>query len=169
MKKFRFVLWLMVICLLLPGCQDTQSAANDGSLPFEETMGTVASQRIAFRNPGKLRIAYNRNSVGVHYITSVDQLPDQEVFKQYDEEFFKKNALILVQQTTTSGSVQLAIDAILVADGKATVILTQSMPGEYATTDMASWYLWAEVDAGLVLEWELKGAAKSENLDLHTH
>ena len=169
MKKFRFVLWLMVLCLLLPGCQDTQSAANDGSLPFEETMGTVASQRILFRNPGKLRIPYNQNPGSVRYITSVDQLPDHEAFKQYDEEFFKTNALILVQQSTTSGSVQLEIEAIFATAGRATVTLSQSMPGENATTDMASWYLWAEVDAGLVLEWELKGAAKSDNLDLHTH
>ncbi len=165
MKK-QFTAWMLILCLLLAGCQSAGNAQGDlvetPDLPgqilnakeptgvgYAETVGMLK-----FQAGGRLRIPYTGAASQVQYITSVEQLPDDEAFKKYDAEFFKTHALILVTQTTGSGSVQMDIESVYVEDGVAKVTLKQTMDGDVGTADMAAWLIWAEVEAGLNLQWQ---------------
>lgn len=98
----------------------------------------------------KTRITYTHNQNYVQYITSATALDryGMDVFKQYDETFFEKKALVLVCETVTSGSLQVSIDQIVQQDSQITVVLSRELPGDAGTSDMATWLIWAEVDAG---------------------
>ena len=99
---------------------------------------------------GKMRITYTGNKNYVQYITSSASLDNYglDVLKQYDDAFFEKKALVLVCETVTSGSIRVSIDQILQQDTGMTVVLSREMPGDAGTADMATWLIWAEVDAG---------------------
>ena len=176
MKITRLLALLCVFCLVFAGCQSTSSAAPEttptGLINREPVpLPTVtAHDFVEFKNPGQLRIPYTESVSTVRYITSVDQLPDDEAFKAYDEAFFQNNALILVTQSVATGSARLTIDEISVDNGVATVKISQSVSGDVATSDMAAWLLWAEVPAGLALEWKTDSAnaAQIGGLDLRT-
>jgi hypothetical protein len=181
MKKY--ICLLLAVLLLLTGCQTAAPAETtapaestalaetspiliqeDSTVPIQTmpnlVIGGVEGEELAFCNPGKVRIGYSGDRRSVMYITDLDQLPDEEALKDYDEAFFEKSALVVVVETVGSGSVQLEIESIHITEGTATVTLKRSMPGEMGTNDMATWMLWAEVDKGLEYKWTLHNATQ---------
>ena len=114
-----------------------------------------SGDRLAFFNPGKVRLTYTGNRSYVRYITTLDQLPDVEALKGYDAEFFENNALVIVVETVSSGSVRLEIEAICLHGEDACVKVKRTMDGDVGTADMATWMLWAEVEKGLDYTWRI--------------
>uniref|UniRef100_UPI001C9E8AF7 hypothetical protein n=1 Tax=Klebsiella pneumoniae TaxID=573 RepID=UPI001C9E8AF7 len=81
----------------------------------------------------------------------------------YDEAYFVEKALVVVYETVSSGSVQVDIASI---DG-GVVTLSHEMSGNVGTADMATWLLWAEVDAGLDYTWSVANPAVEPNTSTH--
>ena len=183
MKMKKIAAWTLTFCLLFAGCQSTESAQAGQELPIstEEiepilnerneqlNQQVISAGRVEFRNGGRQRIPYTGAVSTVQYITSVEQLPNYEVFKQYDAEFFKENALVLVTQSTGSGSAQLEIESLLVENGEVVVKMKQTMPEGEGTMDMAAWLVWVEVDAGLDFQWKTDTTGKGAGLNIQTH
>lgn len=174
MKKI--ICMLLAALLVLTGCQTSggeTTPTETTAVPTETTAPAVAEttvptipmnpvigatepgDSIAFANPGKARIAYTGPRSSVQYVTSVEQLPDEEWFKDYDEEFFKTKALLILVETVNSGSVQLEIEAIRVSGDTASVEVKRTLSGDAGTTDMATWMLWVEVSNELDYDWVL--------------
>ena len=111
---------------------------------------TLSGEAVEIYAQGMARITYVGNQNYVRYITSPDALAHYGIdgLKQYDESFFEKKALVLVCETVNSGSVRVSIDQIIGQDTQMTVLLSREMPGDAGTADMATWLIWAEVDAG---------------------
>ena len=171
MKMRKYAAWILVICMLLAGCQSTgdgQSAAGAQTEPDavlsdrfnEKEQHAISGSRVQFEGGGIQRIPYTGSVSTVKYITSVEQLPDHDAFKKYDAAFFQDKALVLVTQSTGSGSTRLEIDSLTVEDGKVKVKLKQTAGGDVGTADMATWLLWVEVSAGLELEWDMDATSK---------
>lgn len=186
MKKMICILLAAVLCVAAAGCraaradpegsETTAAPATMASVPgessaptVEETLdwteetgidATVSTERetgtLAFENPGKLRIPYEGNRSYVTYITGPAELPAYEELQQYDEAFFADHALVLVVETVSSGSVRVDIDSITVEGPAASVTLTRELKGDVGTADMATWMLWAEVEAGLDYQWTVE-------------
>lgn len=165
MKK---ILCLLLAVLLLTGCQrpavETTQVPTQAQIP-ESTPGVTVPDvdqakpqdgKLTFANPGKVRITYTGNASNIRYITSVDQLPDEEALAGYDEAFFENHALLIVVDTVSSGSVRLELEEIRVEGKNAIVSLKRTMEGEIGTSDMATWMLWAEVEQGLDYTWQIK-------------
>lgn len=172
MKKSRYLIWLCVICLLFSSCKSTQSsqettAPTTAAPTTAQTSpsATPADGPLLLQNPGKLRIPYTTNRSGAQYITSVSQLPKDDVFQKYDDAFFETKALLLVTETVGSGSVDVSIDSVSVSDSTATILLSHELPGDAGTADMTTWLLWVEVDAGLDLQWTVANPAFQNTSD----
>ncbi len=154
---------------LKPGSHPDPSGTSSAS-PNGTTTSTVIAPPlfspdvISFSNPGKQRISYNGNINGIRYVTSASQLSDSDAFKAYDDAWFQDHALILIVETVTSGSIDIEIDSISVADDTAHVTLRHNIP-ENCTADMATWLLWAEVEAGLELRWCVENPAVKPNYE----
>lgn len=174
MKRVRYLSWLCVICLLFSGCKSTQQPSPETTIPATAAPPTtqtlpsaiLPNGQLALQNPGKLRISYTTKRSSVQYITSASQLPKDDAFQKYDEAFFQTKALLLVTETVGSGSVNVSIASVTISDSTATVLLSHKMPGDAGTTDMATWLLWAEVDAGLDLQWTVANPAFENTLEL---
>lgn len=132
------------------------------TLPMDE-QETGTGNGTALGNTGCVRVSYNGNVSSVRYITSVDQLPDNEALAAYDEAYFAEKALIVVYETVSSGSVKVGIASV--KDG--IVTLSHDMSGDVGTADMATWLLWAEVDAGLDYTWSVANPAVEPNTSTH--
>ena len=163
MKK---IFCLILAVFLLAGCQPSDvgidtpnetTAAPTETVPQEEiSLPTLPltpvidpilpGDRLAFSNPGKARLAYTGHRSYVKYVTSVDQLPNEEALKGYDAEFFENHALVILVETVSSGSVRLDIDAICLDGDTASVKVKRTMQGDVGTADMATWMLWAQVE-----------------------
>ena len=137
-----------------PTKTDTPTAAPGGTQTVGDTgNGTVREDGSYV--PGqvnRLRLTYNGNVSSALYVTSAAQLPDYPELSAYDDAFFKDHALVLVQESVSSGSVEVGIESVsLKDDHTAVVTLTHQGPGEeqVGTADMATWLLWTEVDTGL--------------------
>ena len=134
-----------------PTKTDTPTAAPGGTQTVGDTgNGTVREDGSYV--PGqvnRLRLTYNGNVSSALYVTSAAQLPDYPELSAYDDAFFKDHALVLVQESVSSGSVEVGIESVsLKDDHTAVVTLTHQGPGEeqVGTADMATWLLWTEVD-----------------------
>lgn len=177
MKK---ILCMLLCVLLLTGCrssggEETSAVAGTETptlaiiqdeeftmpkLPVISTIPVEGGDGIVLENPGKVRLPYTGNRSYVKYITSVEELPEEEALQGYDEAFFETKALILVVETVSSGSVRLEIDRVTCQGDTATVTLSRSMSGDVGTADMATWLLWAEVSRELDYNWVLEGSAQ---------
>ncbi len=111
---------------------------------------------------GKLRIPYTSDIHSVQYITDPSQLPDHDEFDQYDAAFFEKNALLLITETVGSGSTRIDLKGYICEENIARVTLLFSSP-DVATDDMATWLIWAVVDANLPYEWSINGKTSNSN------
>lgn len=180
----RMMCMLLTGALLLCGCQNAALAPDrnqtegmtenvtESQVEFTEMEtpgvtlpigGEENETPVAFGNTGCVRIAYNGGISAVRYITSVDQLPDNEALKAYDEAYFADKALVLVYETVGSGSVEVGIESI----ENGVVTLSHELPGDVGTADMATWLLWAEVEAGLDYDWTIANPAVQPNTSTH--
>lgn len=125
------------------------------TVPKEGLDNDPSGTELAFANAGKTRITYTEGQNEVRYVTSVAELPEYGQLAKFDEAFFSEKALIVVVLTVNSGSVKVDIDSIMVDGTTATVTVSRELQGEAATADMATWLLWAEVEPGLELQWQL--------------
>lgn len=185
MKK---IIALLLAALLLAGCQPasagTDTPAGTTTMAHTETYAeeettvpilplkpiippTQPGDSLDFSNPGKARIAYTGKRSYVKYITSADQLPNEEALKGYDAEFFENNALLIVVETVSSGSVKLELEGIYLNGDTATVTLKRSMPGDFGTADMATWLLWAEVSREWDYTWVLETGNKQPQGEMY--
>ena len=178
MKKM--ICALLVLMLVLTGCQapvgETTPASETAPAPetqattfptlpesgfhSDPVLGTLEGEELPFENAGKVRLTYEGNRSYVLYVTSVDQLPKEGSWTGYDESYFETKALLIVVETLNSGSVQVDLEAIRVNGDTASVHISRTMAGEVGTADMATWMLWAEVEAGLDLNWVLANASQ---------
>lgn len=176
MKKL--ICLLLSLLLLLTGCRSAGPARSDAANQPSESETTQATEPswdtgpsqdttvirpadapVTMGQTGKLRIAYTGNRSGIRYITDPSQLPDYPELAGYDEAYFQERGLLLVTETVTSGSVNVQVQSIVVENGVAIVTLDHKLPTGLGTTDMATWLLWVEVDAGLDLTWVLSDPA----------
>ena len=180
----RMLCIVLTLALLLCGCQSAATTPgetegqtedmteNETEMEFTEmeTPGATlpiveqeTGESISFGETGCVRVTYNSNTSSVRYITSVEQLPDHEALAAYDEAYFAEKALIVVYETVSSGSVKVGIESI----ENGVVTLFHDLPGDVGTADMATWLLWAEVDAGLDYEWTVANPAVEPNTPTH--
>lgn len=157
---------LYVLNLILAGCGNTEenSKAEQESVaaivPSARDSGDGLKEYVPeIESTGKIRISYTGNRSTVRYITSASQLPDYEVLEAFNEEYFQTGALILVVETVSNGSVDVAISRITVDGNRASVTLSHEMRADAGTADMATWLLWAEVDRGMDCQWVLENPA----------
>lgn len=176
------ILCIALSAVLLCGCQSAALTYGQTQGQTEEVTGGTTQTEVGFTEietsavtlpmgeqetengirlgaTGCVRVDYTGNVSSVRYITSVDQLPDNEALAAYDEAYFAEHALIVVYETVTSGSVKVGIGSV--ADG--VVTLSHEMSGDAGTDDMASWLLWAEVETGLEYTWSVANPAVKPN------
>lgn len=173
MKKMFCI--LLAALLLLSGCQTSvqettaPQTSEEATLPLaslppeadpEVAVTLPKTDGLTFANPGKARITYTGNRSYVKYVTSVEDLPQEEALAAFDEAFFEEKALLIVVETANSGSVHMELESILVFEGTATVSLKRSMTSDFGTADMATWLLWVELEQGLDYTWVLENASQ---------
>ena len=78
---------------------------------------------------GRVRLPYTRRRSDARCVTSLSQLPDVPELKAYDPEFFAGHALLLVTDTTASGSLPPILHTADITDGHGTVRLHRPLPG----------------------------------------
>lgn len=82
--------------------------------------------------------------------------------KAYGPDFFTDHALLLVSDTTASGSLRPTLHTADITDGHGTVRLQHPLPArnQCITQDMATWLLWAEVPVSWAdLSWAVANPA----------
>jgi hypothetical protein len=177
--KSLLAISLCLLCLL-PGCRasrdpvtqpDVQSATESTveiiPIPPESVEVTVpkpvpgeeAGETPPMIMGGSVRLTYTGNVSGVRYVTSPESLPEIPELQKYDAAWFRENALILVTETVTGGSIQVGIRDIRLEGERAFVVLSREMQGDVGTTVMTTWLLWAEVDRGLAYSWTVENPA----------
>lgn len=166
-----FILIAVIICsLLITGCdnKDVNTTANTMSTrpsisEPDVTEGTrnpsSLKPEITLLKTGKVNIPYTVNVSNVRYITSVDMLPTQEEFAQFDVAFFEEYALVVVTETVNSGSLDVQIESITVEDGVARVKLSHRPGGALGSGYKTAWLVWAQVEQGLEYTWEVVNPA----------
>ena len=70
---------------------------------------------------GRVRLPYTRRRSDARCVTSLSQLPDVPELKAYGPDFFAGHALLLVSDTTASGSLRPTLHTADIADGHGTV------------------------------------------------
>ena len=75
---------------------------------------------------GRVRLPYTRRRSDARCITSASQLPDVPELKAYGPDFFTDHALLLVSDTTASGSLRPTLHTADIADGHGTCLLYTS-------------------------------------------
>ena len=179
MRRIFVMLLVLALCLTTAGCrsylpplpsdggtgqtQGTTEATTGTTDPSLQEGEEIVGTDMMFNDVGTLRINYTGIVSSVVYITSPAQLPDHEVFSKYDEAFFQDHALVLVTDTVGSGSVRVGIDRIVVNGDTAYVKVSRELPGGIGTADMATWLIWAEVEAGLSCQWRVMNPAYRQN------
>jgi len=159
MRKCIAVLLTLILLCGCAGAEDMPQSTAAPTTPLQSQLPLEAPSEtgeIAFSDPGQCRIAYTGQIPWVRYITSRDQLPEQEMLKDYDEDFFRENALVVLCVTLNSGSIRPRIGQILYRDGRAEVIVIREAEGDVMTQDLAAWLLWARVDRDLSCPFRLE-------------
>ncbi len=114
---------------------------------------------------GSVRIDYTIPVSSVRYITSVEQLPKNDAFAAYDHAYFETAALVLVTESVTSASIRVAIESVTLSEGVAHVTLLHESQGDVSTPAMTAWMIWAEVEPGLELRWEVDNPAMDSEIN----
>lgn len=179
----KALLPLLLVLVLLAGCVQTDPAPSTTAVPptSESAAGTqettpwepttpattVPAQigdDLTLNATGSARHNYTTAVSFVRYITSADQLPQNEALAAYDDSYFETGALVLVADTVNSGSVTVSIEQITVTDGEAHVVLAHEASGDMGIPAMTSWLAWAEVAPGLELTWILDNPSTEPNV-----
>lgn len=103
---------------------------------------------IKFSDGGIARITYDYNRSEAKVITNIQDLSPYNEIKElvkYDEDYFNTSSLLLIAQTTNSGSIGVSVEAIAAIDKVLKIKLGYTVP-EIGTADMATWLLWVELD-----------------------
>jgi hypothetical protein len=158
------------------GASSAQSSSATDSQEREVGTGVVVPGQdsadslgnvLDFTDTGKTRITYTDNQSSVQYITSVNQMPNIQGLPQYNDTFFEENALVVVIETVTSGSIDVDLQEIRCDDSTATVILSHEQDAEAdGTDDMATWALWAVVKSDLDCQWSVANPALGDDLEI---
>lgn len=140
--------------------------------PVSVTSDLLTVRRTAFKEElmkqhplqtaGRVRLPYTRRRNDARCVTSASQLPDVPELKAYGPDFFAGHALLLVSDTTASGSLRPTLHTADIADGHGTVRLQHPLPArnQCVTQDMATWLLWAEVPVSWAdLSWAVANPA----------
>ena len=173
MKKISLLMIIVVlVCMFaMAGCTDEQADSNAGTKSTrpsisepDVTEGTrkppaALKPEIAILKTGKVNIPYTINVSNVRYVTSVDMLPTQDEFAQFDVKFFEKYALVIVTETVNSGSLEVGIESITVENGVAQVKLSHRPGGALGSGVKTAWLIWAQVERGLEYTWEVVNPA----------
>lgn len=165
----------LILCLmLLCGCQSADPVTDETEKPTahlgateiqipDVTIPKIEQETVTLDGTGCVRIPYQGNVSSVRYVTSVEELPDNEALAAYDEAFFEAKALVVVKESVSSGSVQVGIASI----ENGVVTLSHEMPGDAGTADMATWLLWAEVEKDLDCSWSVANPALESDTVTH--
>lgn len=169
MKKISLIMVItMLICMFaMAGCADVQTDSTTDTKPTrpsisepDVTEGTrtppaALAPEVVILKTGKVNIPYTINVSNVRYATSVDMLPTQDEFAQFDATFFEKYALVIVTETVNSGSLEVGIESITVENGVGRVKLSHRPGGALGSGVKTAWLLWAQVEQGLEYTWEV--------------
>ena len=171
-KLLTALLPLLAFCMALTACMpadqpqttesSTTASTTENALVTYPTIRmdvTEGSSDLTIGSQGQLRISYTGNRNSAQYVTSAGQLPDYPELAGYDDAYFQDHALLLVTETVSSGSVQLAISSVAIDGTSAAVTVSHDLPGTAGTADMATWLLWAEVETGLDYQWSVANPA----------
>ncbi|MBE6974588.1 MAG: hypothetical protein E7436_03760 [Ruminococcaceae bacterium] len=137
---------------------------GEPSKPTAPAPDNPAGDAVTVYAKGKCRIPYTVRISAVHYFTSPDQLPDCPELEDYDADWFRDHALVVVYETVSSGSLAVDIRDIRVEDGRAAVELSHDVQGNLGTADMTTWLLWAEVDGDLRYTWTVLNPAMDSDV-----
>ncbi|MBR5949669.1 MAG: hypothetical protein IKZ82_13645 [Clostridia bacterium] len=109
-------------------------------IPYTETVNSMTPYVI--NSTEKLREMLTENS-GSNAMskTSLD-----DYLKQYDEEFFKSNYILVFNLTFSSGSVIPKVKSVKLENGTVTVVTEGTMEGDVGTSDMASYMCLLSLD-----------------------
>lgn len=145
-----------------------QPGENRPGLVGEPTVS--AGTKLDFTEGGSDRIPYTMNQSWAVYVTSAEELArysgECEELENYDDDFFKSHALLLVTESVNSGSTEVGIEKISRVDDEITVTLSHTA-AENGTADMATWLVWAEVECGLEdCRWQVGNAALKPELEI---
>lgn len=166
---------LSLALVLLCGCesaelqgQTEESTQNvtEANVDMTDPVGeqeTKDDGKITIGQTGRVRVDYNGMVSSVRYVTSADQLPDNEALAAYDDAYFETGALLIVMETVGSGS--YILDIVSAENG--VVELSRELPGDVGTADMATWLLWAEVEQGLDYDWSLANSFYEPETNTH--
>lgn len=183
MKRIVYRLLVPVLCLALCGCGKAPGQATDPTKHQEQsqptvgtgavtgrpilppTQPTVKGEPVEFGATGAVRITYSVNISSVRYVTSAEQLPDNEALAQYDDAYFETGALVLVMETVSSAAVQVGISAITATETAAWVTLSHEAQSDVTIPAMTTWLAWAEVEQGLDYQWSVENPALESEIE----
>ena len=74
-----------------------------------------------------------------------------DAVEEYDEEFFKEKALVIVLLTESSGSIRHKLTKASVKDGTMEIKIERNVP-EIGTCDMAGWHVLVETEKVMIEE-----------------
>ena len=159
-KRLLALALAAALCIVAAACGTKNNEPDTPAKTDTPTAAPGGTQTVGDTGDGNVSSAL--------YVTSAAQLPDYPELSAYDDAFFKDHALVLVQESVSSGSVEVGIESVsLKADHAAVVTLTHQGPGEgqVGTADMATWLLWTEVDTGLEdYQWTVANPALESQL-----
>ena len=76
----------------------------------------------------------------------------EKISSQYDEDYFKTSALVIIEITKNSGSYKLTMSSVKIVDGSMIVKFKSSKPN-IVTHDMAYWHIVVECTQEELLEF----------------
>lgn len=108
----------------------------------------VPMKLIPTHNQNKAKLTYDRNRSEGRILSTLSDLKPYLTladFSSYTESFFEKKSLLLITQSTKSGSIAVSIDTVIQDKGQLTVTLSYDSP-KTLTWDMTTWLIWVEID-----------------------
>lgn len=169
MKRLTAMMMVLItLCAALSGCS-AEKTEDESTAPMETAPSVVVGPRqepesVSLGDSGAIRVNYTVNRSSVHYVTSASQLPDHEELKQFDDAYFQDNALLLIYETVSSGSVKVGIGSVELEGNTAKVTLDHTHDGSAGTAVMTTWLVWVQVERGLEYEWTVTNPAVESNV-----
>ena len=127
MRKYLVLLFMFLFCLA--GCS------------LDRDVHLVRAGSHTF-NHGSTYIIDSVSDLNDYVVNTYNDF-DKSII-EYDEEYFKSSALVIVEITKNSGSYKLKVNTAKIDDDKLTIKFKSKAPGEYVTMDMAYWHIIVE-------------------------